>query len=264
MGHSGTMLQAPVPEGKFPGDEFAVFVPDPKFLVKMEVPQGRKEGDQVEFQLEDGRRIPIAIPPGKKAGDQFEAFVPPMPAPPTIELTVPDGCKAGDMVQFQDPNGQTMQVQVPEGKAPGQTFQVVLTQPQLPPDAVNPLMQELCAAAQSGDVEACKESVRKGANINDTFSVGFTPLFYAATYGKLDVAKFLIDHGAKVDVANKEGRTALHWAARNGHVQVAELLMDRGAPLGTRDGGNRTPLGVATDKQQHTMVKLLQSRGAPM
>jgi ankyrin repeat protein len=73
--------------------------------------------------------------------------------------------------------------------------------------------QRLIAAAGSGDIEALKEAVETGANVNATpplkrfllFSVGrpsrytkWTPLHEASVQGQADAVRFLIERGADV------------------------------------------------------------------
>jgi len=41
-----------------------------------------------------------------------------------MQVTVPQGCVAGQMLQIQAPSGQVLQVQIPQGLGPGSAFQV--------------------------------------------------------------------------------------------------------------------------------------------
>jgi hypothetical protein len=47
----------------------------------------------------------------------------------TMEVQCPAGVGPGQMVQIQDPSGQTVQVMVPAGVAPGQMFQIQVQAP---------------------------------------------------------------------------------------------------------------------------------------
>jgi ankyrin repeat protein len=95
--------------------------------------------------------------------------------------------------------------------------------------------------------------------VNGTYTMGFTPVFYASTYGHAGVVKILVEARANISLANEEGRTPLHWAARNGHLECARLLVENKAPLDSKDKGNRNPLGVAKDKNMTDVAKYLES-----
>jgi len=261
----GRRMRAEVPQEKKPGDTFDVLVPQASIMIT--VPDGVAEGAPVQFTMgEPPRKFQTYVPPGKKSGETFEVFE--HMCESVIDVQCPDGVKPGGQVSIPGPNGgQPLTVQVPEGIKPGDVFPVVL-RPQLPPTPPPPsspeeaAVQELCAAAQTGDVESCKRCLDKGASVNGTYTMGFTPIFYASTYGHAPVCKILIEARANVHCANEEGRTPLHWAARNGHFECAQLLVGAKAPLAVQDKGGRTPLGVALDKNQKTVADYLRSQGA--
>lgn len=46
-----------------------------------------------------------------------------------VQVTVPEGAKPGDVVDFMGPDGQAQKTQVPEGVEPGQTFDVTVRPP---------------------------------------------------------------------------------------------------------------------------------------
>merc|ERR1719321_2390728 len=197
---------------------------------------------------EPPRKFQTYVPPGKKSGETFEVFE--HMCESVIDVQCPDGVKPGGQVSIPGPNGGApLTVQVPEGIKPGDVFPVVL-RPQLPPTPPPPsspeeaAVQELCAAAQTGDVDSCRRCIEKGASVNGTYTMGFTPIFYASTYGHAPVCKVLIE------------------ARANGHVECAQLLVGAKAPLAVQDKGGRTPLGVALDKNQKTVADYLRSQGA--
>ena len=41
-----------------------------------------------------------------------------------MQVQVPQGCVAGQMLQIQAPSGQVLQVQIPQGMVPGSVFHV--------------------------------------------------------------------------------------------------------------------------------------------
>ena len=75
---------------------------------------------------------------------------------------------------------------------------------------------DIHTAVVSGNVEALKQHVAAGTNINEKDPYGgSSPLISAALFGKTEMAKILIDAGADADVnqINNDGSTALHTAA---------------------------------------------------
>ena len=72
---------------------------------------------------------------------------------------------------------------------------------------------EILKAAGEGNLEAVKQHIAAGTDLNQRGVDQNTPLMIAITFGRLDVAKALIKGGAKLDLKNKDGNTALLSAA---------------------------------------------------
>jgi ankyrin repeat protein len=168
------------------------------------------------------------------------------------------------MIEFTSPSGQKMNVQVPQGLQPGDRFPVDVGDVESENENIRAITQELCAAAQGSDLEACRAALAKGANVNARFTMGFTPVFYASTYGHKDVLQLFLDQRADVGVINNEGRSPLHWAVRNGHVECALMLIQARAVLNGQDRGGKTPLAVASSKNMTECVRLLEQYGATL
>ena len=95
-------------------------------------------------------------------------------------------------------------------------------------------------AAREGDLEALRERIERGDNVDERNGVGRTPLMYACNSGRLECAQALIEAGAAVDMVDNDGRTALMIASCNGHHECAQALIDAHADLEltNRDGQN--------------------------
>ena len=74
----------------------------------------------------------------------------------------------------------------------------------------------LLEAARDGNIEAVRQHLAAGADVNAKNQNGSTPLHEAATK---DVAELLIAEGADVN-AKDDGWTPLHSAAWEGHKEV--------------------------------------------
>jgi len=57
----------------------------------------------------------------------------------------------------------------------------------------------------------------------------------AARTGNIQAVKQHLADGAEVNAKSSGGRTPLHWAANRGHEEVAELLIAKGAEVNAMD-----------------------------
>ena len=92
-----------------------------------------------------------------------------------------------------------------------------------------------------GDVLKVQETLKIGANPNETHSNGNTPL-HIAVYKNLDMVKCLIEKGAKVDLSNKQGQTSLMLAVEQGNCEIIDFLIQHGADVNAKDENGCTPL----------------------
>ncbi|MRX64076.1 ankyrin repeat domain-containing protein [Maribacter luteus] len=86
---------------------------------------------------------------------------------------------------------------------------------------------ELMAAVVSGNLEAVKQHIEAGTDLNkkDAMS-GATALMSAITFDKTEITKALIDADADLSIKNNDGSTALHVAAFFGRVEAVQMLID--------------------------------------
>ena len=86
-------------------------------------------------------------------------------------------------------------------------------------------------AAEKGDLEAIKQHIAAGTNINSTNGKdGETPLHRAITRGQTEAAKLLIEKGCDINIGrSKDGDTPLDMAESRGRAKIAKLLRDKGA-----------------------------------
>ena len=88
-------------------------------------------------------------------------------------------------------------------------------------------------AITKGNIEAVKQHLAAGTDVNAKDKDGRTPLYYSAHEGHKEIAELLIASGADVNAKDflSRGRTPLHSAAEGGHREIAELLIAKGARL---------------------------------
>ena len=66
-------------------------------------------------------------------------------------------------------------------------------------------------ACVKGNIEAVKQHLADGADVNTKDKYGWTPLRYAAN-GHKEIVRLLIAKGADVNAKNNNGETPLDWA----------------------------------------------------
>ena len=101
-------------------------------------------------------------------------------------------------------------------------------------------------ACDKGNIEAVKQHLADGANVNTKDKYGWTPLRYAAN-GHKEIVRLLIAKGADVNAKTQSGWTSLHGAAIDGHKEVAELLIAAGTDVNAKNNNGETPLDWAED-----------------
>src|ERR1700752_1845492 len=85
--------------------------------------------------------------------------------------------------------------------------------------------------AATENVEALKDVLVQGADINASDIDGMTALMRAAGFGRPRMAEALIERGANLDAVRADGFTPLLLAAFFGHSEVVKLLVEAGADV---------------------------------
>ena len=83
----------------------------------------------------------------------------------------------------------------------------------------------------------------------------------AAGTGNIEAVKQHLAAGADVNADEGTGVTPLHLAAFNSHKEIVELLIAKGADLNAKDKGGKTPLDSAIMLDQTETADLLRKHG---
>ena len=141
-------------------------------------------------------------------------------------------------------------------------------------------------AARYGNIEAIKQHLAAGTDVNAKDKYGRTPLdvannketvdllrkhgsntgvelalFYAAEKGDLAGVQTQLDAGADVNVKDAAGGTPLYSAAYDGHKEVVKLLIVNGADVNVKNKFDDTPLDWAVMLGKPEIIDLLRKHG---
>jgi len=120
----------------------------------------------------------------------------------------------------------------------------------------------LVDAARVGNLEAAKQHLVAGADVDFRNQQGFTPLHVAAQKGHNKVAELLIAKGANVNTSGRLiGTTPLDSAALLGHKEMVELLIDSGADINPQIITGETPLQRAEQRGHSAIAEILRKHG---
>ncbi len=101
----------------------------------------------------------------------------------------------------------------------------------------------LAGAARAGDLEAIKQHIADGADIN-ALHFEMPPLTWAAMMGQTQAVELLLQHGADVNGRNRDDNTALHLAVFLGHAETAELLLKSGSDVNVKNNDGATSVDM--------------------
>ena len=140
------------------------------------------------------------------------------------------------------------------------------TQQPEPPTAKAPDIS-IHDAAVDRNIEAVKQHLAAGTDVNAKGDDGWTPLLYAAAYGHKGIVELLIAAGADVNAKivtpmnpwDVDGETPLHYAANK---ETAELLIAEGADVNAKNEDGGTPLHRVAWKRRTAIAELLIAEGA--
>jgi ankyrin repeat protein len=107
---------------------------------------------------------------------------------------------------------------------------------------------------QDGNVEAVKQHIKAGTDVNGKKGEGGVPLINAVTRNHKEIVELLIDAGADVNLKDREA--PLHNVRNK---EIAELLIAAGANVNAKDRRGWTPLYFARNKE---IAELLIAKGA--
>lgn len=126
---------------------------------------------------------------------------------------------------------------------------------------------DLSRAAIAGDIQAVKDTVKSGENVNDIDKWGWTALMWSVYYGNIPVANWLLEQGADPNIKSKKeygsylpGTTALILAASYNHPDAVEALLKKNADANYVDRKGKMAIDYAREYEFDNCVALLQKK----
>jgi ankyrin repeat protein len=121
-----------------------------------------------------------------------------------------------------------------------------------------------CAIRQ-GNIQAVKDHLRSGVDINALDRYGQTALMLAAHQGHVEIVQLLVEHGADLNVTAKYTLSALMLAVVAGHKNIARLLARAGADLGIKGSGapgfaGKSAYDLAVDQKMDELYEELKPK----
>ena len=104
----------------------------PRAVMDIEVPEGIEPGEPMILNTSEGQQIEVIVPEGMRPGDVFQATIAGAKhhsgaSPEVVQFTVPTDAEAGHVVVINSRHtGRNIEIIVPEGVNPGDTFPVSL------------------------------------------------------------------------------------------------------------------------------------------
>ena len=87
-------------------------------------------------------------------------------------------------------------------------------------------------AARDGNIEAVKQQLAAGTDVNAKDDSNITPLLWAIDKSHKEIVELLITKGADVNFKDIAGQTPLDWAESGKFTEIADLLRKHGGKNG--------------------------------
>merc|ERR1711937_244593 len=117
---------------------------------------------------------------------------------------------------------------------------------------------DLHGAVSSSDLDAVKELLKAGADVNEKDEEGRSALHFACGYGEIACAEYLIENGADVDILDDSKNSSLHYAAGYGEKASVELLLKHKAKKELLNNDKHTAYDIAKMNEQNELAELLK------
>ena len=107
----------------------------------------------------------------------------------------------------------------------------------------------LLDAAENGNIEAARQAIADGADVDTLDKRGRAPIQNALHSNNIEAVKLLIDNGANLNAKVANSWTPLYEAVLMGHMETVKLLIENGANVNAKDQMGGTPLDQVQNEE---------------
>ena len=107
----------------------------------------------------------------------------------------------------------------------------------------------LLDAAEKGNIEAVKQAIADGADVDTLDKRGRAPIQNALHSNNIEAVKLLIDNGANLNTKAPNSWTPLYEAVLMGRMETVKLLIENGANVNAKDQMGGTPLDQVQNEE---------------
>ncbi|MDB4341630.1 ankyrin repeat domain-containing protein, partial [bacterium] len=144
--------------------------------------------------------------------------------------------------------GADVNAKVDDGKTPldraGLSKQTEITDLLHKHSGISGAADSVQVATSVGNIEAVKQHLTDGVDINARDSNQMTPLFHAVGNEKMAVTEFLIKEGAEINTYDNQWKTPLDYAIELKHAELTNLLLKNGAKTSEEMNTDRKEKGI--------------------
>lgn len=130
------------------------------------------------------------------------------------------------------------------------------------PEVAQKMNEDMMRAILRCDLDAARDLINRGADINYQNKSKNTPLLLAVNQNWSEMARFLIERKADVNKTDESGQTAIMVTAAKGNLDIFQLLMQAGADINGKNTGEVTTLAYAAQGGNLNIFEALVAKGA--
>jgi hypothetical protein len=118
--------------------------------------------------------------------------------------------------------------------------------------------------AYNGKLEAVRDLITQGVNINIQNDLGRTALMEAVYHNDIPILRILIEANADLNIARNGGHTALMLACKKGYLEIVKILIASNADINVTDDNGKNALSLFVINQIRLDVEVLSSDNIEM
>jgi len=123
-------------------------------------------------------------------------------------------------------------------------------------------MLTLADAILQENMNAVRQILQYGADVNEIDEYGFTPLIETAIIDNIELTRLILSQGADPNKQDVTGGTALQWASENNNLPLCQLLLEHRANPNAYNFSGQPVLVMPTLRRQTKLRQLLIGAGA--